>query len=83
MPIKVESRSAWGSRGPGGQLSGDACTVKLCDRDVRVRIVAESDWRKITALLRAAEYDMNNVRDGLKTCCMATREALDKLGGKK
>jgi hypothetical protein len=79
MPIKVESRIAWGSTGPGGELSGDACTVKLCDRDVRVRIVAESDWRKIMALLRAAEYDMNNVRDGVKTRCMATCEALDEL----
>ena len=87
MPIKIDAPRAWGWQYPDAsnktQTVADTGRPLSVDGGKWVRIVAESDWRKIMALVRAAEYDMNNVRDGVKTRCMATCEALVALWRKK
>ena len=66
MTIKLKAPRMW--RCPSGRLS----RISLWKGDRRVRIVRESDWRKLMKLVRAVEgycngrYLLNDVYDALE-----------------
>ena len=53
--MKIDAPKAY-SGTADGRLIKDASYEKLTPEDVPVRIVRESDWRKIMAVVRAADY---------------------------
>ena len=73
MTIKIKARRAYSDRNLyRAQQYKEACTL------VPVRIVRESDWRKLMALVKAAE----SYRDGAILSCDVD-EALEALEKKK
>lgn len=62
MTIKIKAPRMW--QYPSGKLSA----VSMWEGERRVRIVSESDWRKLMKLVRAAECPDTNtsVREVLK-----------------
>jgi len=86
MPIKIDAPRAWGWTYPDSSMKtqtvADTGRPLSVDSGCWCRIVREADYRKIMALVRAVEYDMDNIATGLNTSCMSTREALDRLRGK-
>ena len=88
MPIKIDSTKAVAQMFPSGHIAqilpGTETTTVGCHgwTAKRGRWICETDWRRVMAVVRAAEYDMDNIATGLNTSCMSTREALDRLRGK-
>ena len=85
MPIKIDAPRADGQHRDDGKLLGEAMPhdAHCPGWNIRVHVIRATDLRKLMALWRAAEYDMDNVAGGIKTGCMSTREALDALRRKK
>ncbi len=78
MPIKIDAPRAWGWVAQG-QLLPEAVPGKDSDYDVRVRIVRETDYRKLMAVARAAM----DTRDAKSVDAWERLDAaLDKLKGK-
>ena len=73
MTIKIKAPRAWGT--PNQAVAG----VHKMYEDIPVRIVRESDWRKLMKLVRLCEEHMNGCRD----FDLDLDEALDALRGKK
>jgi len=84
MPIKIDAPRADGQRRDDGKLFGEAMPHDAhCPWwDIRVRIVRETDYRKLMAVVRAAE---ELCTDHLATSTMTVdlRAALDALRGKE
>ena len=73
MTIKIKAPRMW--QYPSGKLSA----VSMWEGERRVRIVSESDWRKLLALVRAVD---EHVCDRCSKPC-DIREALNALEKKK
>ena len=72
MTIKLKAPRMW--QYPSGKLSA----VSMWEGERRVRIVSESDWRKLMALVRAADRLYNSPGDWFDVC-----DALEALKKKK
>ena len=76
MTIKIRAPKAW--EYPDGTVSKQS----IWDGERRVRIVRESDWRKLMALVKAVD-DFNRVDDWRRSRWAVVIDALEALEKKK